>query len=72
MPRLIAALFLIAFAKSAQAMHVERDVPYAEPALERQELDIYTPDGAQGKRLPVIFWIHGGGGQQVDTNPMSR
>jgi len=71
MTRLIASLFVIAFATVAQAMHIERDVPYAKPALERQVLDIYTPDGAKGKRLPVVFWIHGGGWQQGDKSDVA-
>lgn len=43
---------------------VKRDIPYAEPAHERQVLDIYAPKGA--KNLPVVFWIHGGGWQVGD------
>jgi acetyl esterase/lipase len=43
---------------------VTRDIPYVEPADERQRLDIYAPAGA--KALPVIFWIHGGGWQAGD------
>ncbi len=43
----------------AAAQDVKRDVPYASPALERQVLDIYSPKDA--KKLPVVFWIHGGG-----------
>lgn len=68
MPRLLALLLVFALATATQAMDVERDVPYADPALERQVLDIYTPDDAQGKRLPVVFWIHGGGWQQGDKS----
>ncbi|AMV32997.1 Carboxylesterase [Pirellula sp. SH-Sr6A] len=45
---------------------VEKDVPYAEPALERQVLDIYRPSNA--KNAPVIFWIHGGGWQTGDKS----
>jgi arylformamidase len=33
----------------------------AEPAHERQVLDVYSPNNA--KSLPVVFWIHGGGWQ---------
>ncbi len=56
-------LILLLLAPAAAAMHVERDVPYAEPAKERQVLDIYAPDDAKQKSLPVVFWIHGGGWQ---------
>ncbi|MBI5775142.1 MAG: alpha/beta hydrolase [Verrucomicrobia bacterium] len=48
----------------AQAQNIKRDIPYAEPANARQNLDIFAPAGA--KNLPVVFWIHGGGWQQGD------
>lgn len=44
---------------SALAQRESKDIPYAEPAHERQKLDIYAP--ADAKNLPVVFWIHGGG-----------
>jgi acetyl esterase/lipase len=53
----------ISFA-DAQAQEVKRDIPYADPAHERQVLDIYSPPEA--KDLPVVFWIHGGGWQTGD------
>ena len=43
----------------AQAQNLKSNIPYADPAHERQVLDIYAPDDA--KNLPVVFWIHGGG-----------
>jgi acetyl esterase/lipase len=50
---------------------VKRDLPYAEPANPRQNVDIYAPVGA--KNLPVVFWIHGGGWQAGDkTNVMLK
>ena len=57
---------VIAFAllSEAQAQDVKRDIPYADPAHERQVLDVYSPAGA--KNLPVVFWIHGGGWQAGD------
>src|SRR5690348_10949545 len=59
---------LIAFAGpcGAQAQDVTRDIPYADPAHERQVLDVYTPPDA--KNLPVVFWIHGGGWQAGDKS----
>jgi acetyl esterase/lipase len=59
---LIASILLLPLthARSAEPL-VKRDIPYAEPANERQTLDIYAPAGA--KNLPVVFWIHGGGWQ---------
>ncbi len=59
---------LIAFALLAetQAQDVKRDISYADPAQERQVLDVYSPAGA--KNLPVVFWIHGGGWQAGDKS----
>jgi acetyl esterase/lipase len=48
----------------ADAQHLTPNVPYADPAEERQVLDIYAPEGAA--HLPVVFWIHGGGWQTGD------
>jgi acetyl esterase/lipase len=60
------SILLVAFAlvSDARAQEVKRDIPYAQPAHERQVLDIYAPHAA--KNLPVIFWIHGGGWQAGD------
>ncbi len=46
------------------ALLVKRNIPYADPAHERQVLDVYSPKNA--KDLPVVFWIHGGGWQAGD------
>lgn len=35
------------------------DLPYVEGGHERNKLDLYLPEKAEG-RLPVIVWIHGG------------
>jgi arylformamidase len=48
---------------------VWRDVAYAEPGLPKQKLDIYAPAGA--RRLPVVFWIHGGGWQAGDKSAVN-
>jgi acetyl esterase/lipase len=45
---------------------VKRNIPYADPAHERQVLDVYSPQNA--KNLPVVFWIHGGGWQTGDKS----
>jgi arylformamidase len=69
-PRLLAAL---AFTVSAFGQPTSRTLPYAEPAHERQALDIYAPPGA--KNLPVVFWIHGGGwqaGNKTDVQEKPR
>src|SRR6266446_3728248 len=57
-------LALVAFLSEARAQDVNRNIPYAEPAHERQVLDVYSPHNA--KALPVVFWIHGGGWQTGD------
>lgn len=68
----LAALLLAApgaaqdMAPARAELVVKRDIPYAEPALPRQVLDIYAPAGA--KKLPVVFWIHGGGWQTGDKS----
>lgn len=49
---------------AAQAEIAKSNIPYAEPANERQMLDVYAPDNA--RNLPVVFWIHGGGWQAGD------
>src|SRR5262249_60926643 len=60
------ACILIAFVvvTEARAENGKRNIPYAEPANERQLLDVYAPENA--KNLPVVFWIHGGGWQVGD------
>src|SRR5205823_2873142 len=57
-------LIAAAFLSEARAQDIKRSIPYAEPALERQVLDVYSPPKA--KNLPVVFWIHGGGWQTGD------
>src|SRR5262249_13132095 len=52
-------LIAVALPSKARAADVQRNIPYAKPAHERQVLDVYAPHG--GKNLPVVFWIHGGG-----------
>jgi arylformamidase len=57
-------LIAVAFLSDARAQDVKRNIPYAEPAHERQVLGVYSPPNA--KNLPVVFWIHGGGWQTGD------
>jgi acetyl esterase/lipase len=64
MKRLVPLLAALLLAAPARAQVVKRDVPYADPADEKQVLDIFSPKGA--KDLPVVFWIHGGGWQAGD------
>lgn len=45
---------------------LKSDIPYSSPPHKLQVLDIYSPP--QGKNLPVVFWIHGGGWQTGDKS----
>lgn len=68
-------LLLLSFAslQKMTAQNLTSNIPYVDQPHERQVLDIYTPDGAQG--LPVIFWIHGGGwraGDKTDVQVKPR
>ena len=58
------ALAFLLLLSVAQAQSLTSNVPYADPAHERQVLDVYAPDDAEN--LPVVFWIHGGGWQTGD------
>ena len=65
-PLFLAFVISVEIATVAQAQPVKRNIPYAEPAHERQVLDIYAPENPTEKNLPVVFWIHGGGWQTGD------
>jgi arylformamidase len=71
-PMKCSAYLLIAFTllSEAQAQDVKRDIPYGDPAHERQVLDVYSPPGA--KNRPVVFWIHGGGWQGGDKTDVQQ
>ena len=64
MRTVLACLVALLLVSVARAEHLTSNIPYAEPAHERQVLDIYAPDDAED--LPVVFWIHGGGWQTGD------
>ena len=52
----------------AAAQDVQRDLAYGDQ--DRQKLDVYAPKDA--KKLPVIFWIHGGGWQAGDKSQVQE
>jgi acetyl esterase/lipase len=60
------ALAFLLLVSVAQAQKLSANIPYADPAHERQVLDIYAPEDAE--KLPVVFWIHGGGWQTGDKS----
>lgn len=55
----------------AQGQQVLTDVPYNESGHNRHRLDIYSPNAAQSSKLPVVFWIHGGGWQTGDKTDVA-
>jgi acetyl esterase/lipase len=59
---------LLLFYSIASAQKLTADIPYVEHGHERQVLDIYTPERAADRSLPVMFWIHGGGWQVGDKS----
>src|ERR1700719_4553586 len=64
MHRVLSLLVAVTFLSGARGQDIKRNIPYADPALDRQVLDVYSPPNA--KNLPVVFWIHGGGWQAGD------
>jgi acetyl esterase/lipase len=63
-------VLFLALAVSADEPKVHRGIPYAEPKNERQMLDVYAP--MQGKNLPVVLWIHGGGWKVGDKAAVQK
>src|SRR3954471_13668942 len=59
-------IIAVACLSEARGQDVKRNLAYAEPAHERQVLDVYSPRNA--KDLPVVVWIHGGGWQRGDKS----
>jgi arylformamidase len=67
----ISAFLMLATA--AHAQNLTPNIPYANPAEQRQVLDIHAP--AEAKNCPVVFWIHGGGwvtGDKTDVQVKPR
>jgi len=62
------ALSLLFLPELALAQKLKPDIPYVESGHDRQILDVYTPSKSSEKRLPVMFWIHGGGWQVGDKS----
>lgn len=70
---LVSGLVIVLVAGSASAQNQPpqlpagvkalRDVAYVEKGHERQKLDLYLPEKADGP-LPVVVWVHGGAWQQ--------
>jgi parallel beta-helix repeat protein len=55
---------------AAADVKVHRDLAYAKPENPQQTLNVYAP--ADGQRLPVVVWIHGGGWHRGDKAEVDR
>lgn len=62
--RALTTLALLLLATEIHAQVVRENIPYVEPNHVRQVLDVYSQPGSE--KLPVVFWIHGGGWQVGD------
>ena len=63
----IGQLYAPMFPKEAWAgVNIQRDIAYGSDPL--QKLDVFTPDGAKGKKLPVLLFVHGGGFTRGDKH----
>ncbi|MDO4575291.1 MAG: alpha/beta hydrolase [Planctomycetia bacterium] len=65
------SIFLLLCVVPVFAEQILRDLPYYDATFQgsgdlayrdqRCKLDIYLPDMAEGEKLPVVVWFHGGG-----------
>jgi acetyl esterase/lipase len=62
---------LVLVGRGVTAQKLTSDIPYVENGHRRHVLDIYTPEEASAKPLPVMFWIHGGGWQVGDKSDVA-
>jgi len=70
--RILAPILVLFLASPvlADEPKVHRGLAFAEPKNERQMLDVYAP--TEGKELPVVVWIHGGGWQAGDKKEVHQ
>src|SRR5262245_51768784 len=50
----------------------ELDVPYADDKNSAHHLDIFLPKSPKSDKLPVIFFVHGGGWKSGDKSEAIR
>lgn len=65
------ALPIVLLSSIASGQKLTPDVPYLEDGHKRHVLDIYAPEKANDERLPIMFWIHGGGWQVGDKSDVA-
>lgn len=64
----LSLLFHVVYVNNGWAQKRMPDVPYIQNGHARHVLDIFTPEQADDRSLPVMFWIHGGGWQVGDKS----
>ncbi len=63
----IGQLYAPMFPKEAwTGVSIHRDIAYGTDRL--QKLDVFAPNGARGKKLPVLLFVHGGGFTRGDKH----
>lgn len=65
---LTAVVLTLLFFNLAHSQTLKSDIPYNNDNHARHKLDVYTPADNKEQKLPVVFWIHGGGWQAGDKN----
>jgi arylformamidase len=69
----IGLLVLMTLASFAQAQSLLKNVPYLPDGHPRHVLDIYKDTSTNNSaKLPVVFWIHGGGWQTGDKSDVAN
>lgn len=61
-------LSVVILANISFSQTVTSDIPYIENGHKRHVLDVYRSEQPSDARLPVVFWIHGGGWQVGDKS----
>ncbi|MAR12422.1 MAG: para-nitrobenzyl esterase [Blastopirellula sp.] len=69
--QLLALVLLSSLANICQAQQRTANIPYVKNGHERQVLDVYTPAASGADKLPVMFWIHGGGWRAGDKGEVA-
>jgi arylformamidase len=64
-------LTILCLAEVSVGQELTANVPYVKNGHERHVLDIYTPAKRGDAKLPVMFWIHGGGWQAGDKSDVA-